>query len=65
MTMKPNKTINLADYITADEAAKIAGLTGRRIRQLLTEGIIEGVKAGRSWLANRKSLDCFLAERRK
>ena len=52
-------------YLTPDEAGKSAGLTGRRIRQLLSADVIEGVKVGRDWLVNRESLERYLAERRK
>jgi hypothetical protein len=60
--VKPDKTVNLADYITADEAGKIAGLTGRRIRQLLTGNPpeIKGIQWAGRWMVNKESLYAYL-----
>jgi hypothetical protein len=63
--MAKNETINLSDYITPNEAGKIADLTGRRIRQLLSEGEIEGQNIAGRWLVNRKSLYAYLGRRDK
>lgn len=62
---KPEETINLSEYITPNEAGKIAGLTGRRIRQLLTEGEIVGQNIAGRWLVKRDSLYAYLAQRDK
>jgi hypothetical protein len=63
--MTKNETINLSEYITPNEAGKIADLTGRRIRQLLSEGEIEGQNIAGRWLVSRKSLYAYLARRDK
>jgi len=57
-------TINLKDYITADQAGKIAGKTGRRIRQLLTgePPEIEGVRWAGRWMVKKDSLYAYLAK---
>lgn len=56
--------INLKEYITANEAGKIAGLTGRRIRQLLTSDPpeIEGQKWAGRWMVKKESLYAYLAK---
>lgn len=62
--MKQDKVINLTDYITPDEAGQIAGLTGRRIRQLLSETpqAIEGVRWGGRWMVKRDSLYDYMGK---
>ena len=57
--------IDLAAYITPNEAGRIAGLTGRRIRQLLAAGEIEGINIAGRWLVNRDSLYAYLAQKDK
>ena len=59
------ETIILSEYITPNEAGKIADLTGRRIRQLLAEGQIVGKNIAGRWLVRRDSLDAYLALRDK
>ena len=62
--MARNNIVDLKDYITADEAGKIAGVTGRRIRQLLTDNPpeIEGIKWAGRWMVNRQSLYVYLGK---
>ena len=62
--MGREKTINLAEYITAEDAGKIAGLTGRRIRQLLSSNPpeIEGVQWAGRWMVKRDSLYKYLGK---
>jgi excisionase family DNA binding protein len=45
----------MADLTTA-EAAAILGVTDRRVRQLIEEGKLKGVKRGRDYLIEEKSL---------
>ena len=59
-----NKTIKLEDYITPDEAGAIAGVTGRRIRQLLTNGEIDGQNINGRWLVSKQSLQQYLNKRK-
>ena len=62
--MNKETTINTRDYITAEEAGKIAGLTGRRIRQLLSSNPpeIEGVQWAGRWMVKRDSLYKYLGK---
>ena len=62
---KPQETIDLSEYITPNEAGKIADLTGRRIRQLLAEGEIDGQNIAGRWLVKRDSLYTYLSQRGK
>lgn len=51
---------NMSDWITTDEAARIALLHEEYIRALLRTGRIKGQKWGRSWQVSRKSLLTYL-----
>jgi len=52
--------------LTAKQAAERAGVTGRYIRQLCVEGQLEGRQVdGWLWLIDAKSLDRWIAERRR
>jgi excisionase family DNA binding protein len=50
----------LADYITADEAAEIAGYHVNYIRRLMRAQKIKGRKAGLVWLIERDSLQAYM-----
>jgi len=58
-----NETVKLEDYVTANEAAKIASLTSRRIRQLASLEDIKGKKIAGRWFINRDSLYRYLSQR--
>ncbi|MFZ2488952.1 MAG: helix-turn-helix domain-containing protein [Anaerolineae bacterium] len=53
---------NLADYITADEAAEISGYHVNYIRRLMRAKKLTGRKAGIVWLIERESLHQYLAK---
>ena len=57
----PDK-VNLADYITADEAADISGYDVQHVRRLMRAHKIKGRKAGLVWLIERESLQEYLAK---
>ena len=61
------KAIKLDEYITAEQAGKVAGLTGRRIRQLASgpNPEIEGRKIAGRWFINRASLYMYLGREEK
>lgn len=52
--------VNLADYVTADEAAEIAGYHVNYIRRLMRAHKIKGRKAGLVWLIERESLHAYM-----
>ena len=54
--------VNLADYVTADEAAEISGYDVQHVRRLMRAHKIKGRKAGLVWLIERESLHAYLAK---
>lgn len=52
--------INLADYITTEEAAELSGYHVNYIRRLMRQGKITGRKAGLMWWIERNSLRDYL-----
>lgn len=51
---------NLSAWLTAEEAARILGLTSRRVRQLIAEGKLEAERKGeRMWLIKRESVEAY------
>lgn len=54
--------VNLADYVTADEAAEIAGYHVNYIRRLMRAQKIKGRKHGLVWLIERDSLHAYMAK---
>ena len=56
--------IDTSQLLTTQEAAKIAGLTDSRIRQLLIEDKdLHGEKFGRQWMIRRSELERWMRER--
>ncbi len=53
---------NLADYVTADEAAEISGYDVQHVRRLMRAQKIKGRKAGLVWLIERESMHEYLAK---
>jgi excisionase family DNA binding protein len=51
-------------YYTVTEAAKVLGITGRRVRALAQEGRIEGERLEGGWKLFRSSVHAFRDERR-
>lgn len=45
------------EWLTLAQVAALYGVTGRRVRQMVTEGLIEGVRFGRHWKVSRRWLD--------
>ncbi len=56
---KDAQTIEPSQYISTEQAAKQIGVSSRWIRLKAEAGEIEGVKIGRAWLVNIKSLKAF------
>ena len=55
-----------SQLLTTQEAAKIAGVTDSRIRQLLIEDKdLHGEKFGRQWMIRRSELECWMRERQE
>ena len=50
-------------FLTAKEAAVLLQHTPRKIREYLRDGLIPGMKLGRSWRIPRKALEERLAGR--
>jgi excisionase family DNA binding protein len=53
------------DYVTTQEAARIAKVTRGRIRQLLLRGRLKGRHFGRDWQVELTSLKEFTTSTRK
>jgi len=47
------------EFYTVSEAAKVLGLGERRIRQLVSEGEVEGERVGNAWKIFRHSIHSF------
>ncbi len=45
------------DYISAKEAANILEVSHSHMKKLLRDGEVKGIKLGRDWLIEAKSLD--------
>ena len=45
------------EYVGTKEAAAILGVNPSRVRQLLAEGKLEGVKIGRDWMLARSDVE--------
>jgi len=50
----------MSDWLTVDEAAKLAGYHEDHIRRLVRSGEVKGRKVVIVWLVSRKSLDAYL-----
>ena len=60
MTAQPSESEKLEDWITTAEAARLLGLTARRILQLIDEGKLEGYKlTPRMTLVSRISVEKY------
>jgi len=53
------EAVQIGEYITSAEAAKILGLTQRRVGQLCNEGELEGEKLARRWFVKRDSVYAY------
>ena len=53
------------EWITTDDAARIAGVTAHQIRHLLKQGTILGQKFGRSWMVDSQSVEAYAKRDRK
>ncbi len=50
-------------YLTTRQASEKSGLSAAHLRRLLEYETIKGVKAGRDWLVELKSLEEYLVNR--
>lgn len=50
---------NLKGWVTLPEAAKLADVSERWMRQLIADGTVLGVKVGRNYLVHRASAQKF------
>lgn len=55
----PDK-VNLADYVTSEDAAAASGYHVNYIRRLLRQGKLKGRKFGNVWFIERASLQDYL-----
>ena len=53
------------EYVTTEEAARIAKVTTGRIRQLLLKGRLKGKHFGRDWMVERNNILEFVSSPRK
>jgi excisionase family DNA binding protein len=44
------------DFLTTDQAGQILGVSGRRVRALITAGRLPAFKFGKVWMINKKDL---------
>jgi excisionase family DNA binding protein len=51
--------VNLSLYCTVDEAARLAGITDRQVRNAIRDGRIEATKVGHAWMVLRSSAAAF------
>ena len=43
-------------YLTTDQAGEILGVSGRRVRALITAGRLPAHKFGKAWMIDKKDL---------
>ena len=65
ITSGTDRASNRSDIYTVSEAAKVLGITDRRVRALAQEGRIEGDRAEGGWKLFRYSVHAFRDERRE
>ncbi|MEI2692629.1 MAG: helix-turn-helix domain-containing protein [Anaerolineae bacterium] len=52
--------VNLADYVTSEDAAAASGYHANYVRRLLRQGKLKGRKFGNVWFIERESLQDYL-----
>ena len=52
---------DLTEYIETSEAAKKLNYHVEHVRRMMREGSLRGIKIGRTWLMQKKSLEEFVA----
>lgn len=52
--------MNLALYVSVAEAARIAGVSAERIRQLVSQGKMQGEKKAGVWLVMKSDAEAFV-----
>lgn len=52
--------VNLADYVTSEDAAAASGYHVNYVRRLLRQGKLKGRKFGNVWFIERESLQDYL-----
>ena len=60
--MSDGRQDELKEWITAEEAGRILGVSSRRVRQLIGEGKLVARKKGNLWLVSKESVYEYLAE---
>lgn len=55
--------MEISGYATVKNAAKLIGLTNKRVYQLILEGKLEAVKLSREYLVTIKSVNKYLRDR--
>jgi excisionase family DNA binding protein len=53
---------DLKEYIQTTEAAAQLNYHVEHVRRMMREGSLQGIKIGRTWLVQRKSLDEYVAK---
>jgi excisionase family DNA binding protein len=53
---------DLTEYIETSQAAEKLHYHVEHVRRMMREGSLQGIKIGRTWLVQRKSLDEYVAK---
>lgn len=53
------------DRVGVSDAAVRLGVSPRRVRQMLSDGVLRGERLGRSWVVEQDELDRYLGRRRR
>jgi excisionase family DNA binding protein len=60
--MHRREDIDMGDWITTDKAAKLLGVSRRRVLQLIESGALEATKLNpRLWMIKRESVEEYRA----
>ena len=52
---------DLTEYIETSQAAEKLNYHVEHVRRMMREGSLQGIKIGRTWLVQKKSLDEYVA----
>ena len=55
------KMPDLTEYIETSQAAEKLNYHVEHVRRMMREGSLQGIKIGRTWLVQKKSLDEYVA----
>lgn len=59
------KMPDLTEYIETSQAAEKLNYHVEHVRRMMREGSLQGIKIGRTWLVQKKSLDEYVAKTAK